>query len=276
MVLVSTCAVRYKANRTGWIGRPCSPEGRTFTAPLSGRSLWRHILGNSRVRWTRRVGAIMLSLSLLFVGIVAVGLTSAPPASATSSCPYTPNYYAGGTDGAGSRWGVQGLISARSESVPSQNGNFTDEAVHAIGSPNGLEVGWYVGYGNQTGAYVTSPHLYATLNGPSEVDGPSVSTSSDDWYSTWWSGSTDHYRVETGINGSTVWSGTISAGTSGPGTIVALGATNSTSLPMGPSTLSSLQHLYSNGVWYNWSSMTTCADSPYSVSSSGPTSVSNS
>jgi hypothetical protein len=218
---------------------------------------------------------IAVTTPLLLVGtFTATQLAGMTPAFA--SCPYQPNHYAGGTDGVGSRWGVQGYISAHSESVPKTNANFTDEAVHAIGSSNGLEVGWYVGYGNQTGTYVTYPHVYATLNGPAEKDGPEIPTNSDYYYVTWWSGSTDHYHVVTTIGGSYVFSGTISTGgETGPGTIVAVGETDNTALPLGPSTLRSLQHLYSNGTWYDWSSTTVCADSPYYATKNSDTSVSN-
>jgi hypothetical protein len=221
-------------------------------------------------RW---LSAPLLICSMLS-GVVISNAVLAGTASA-SSCPYGPNLYAGGTDGAGTKYGAQGVITAHSESVPSKSMYFTDEAVHAIGTPSGLEVGWYVGYGTQTGTYVTTPHAYATLNGPSEVDGPSVPTTSSYWYTAWWSGYTEHYRVDKSVNGTVYWNGTIRGTTIGPGTIVAMGEVNSTVLPMGPSTLSSLQHLNSNGTWASWSGTTTCADSPYKVSGSG-TSVSNS
>jgi hypothetical protein len=217
---------------------------------------------------------ILLSAATFSTAIIAVGVTSTNVASA-ASCIYTPNHYAGATKAGSDQYGSQGLISAHSESVPPTNGNFTDEAVHAIDGTTGLEVGWYVGYGAQTGTYVTTPHAYATLNGPSEQDGPAISSGSDYWYTTWWSGTTENYRVDNALFGSVIWHGTIAASNAGPGTIVALGETDFTTLPMGPSTFTDLQQLQGNGTWIDWVALTTCSDSPYTVSSSGPTTVTN-
>jgi hypothetical protein len=213
--------------------------------------------------------ATMIPAIAMVIGIVPDQVAGA------AACTYTPNYYALGIKSGSNQYGAEGLISAHTESIPAVNNNFTDENVHAVEGSTGLEVGWYVGYGNQTGTYVTTPHAYATLNGPSEQDGPAISSGSDYWYTAWWSGDQENFRVDNGVNGSVIWNNTISASNSGPGTILAMGETSATSLPMGPSTLSALQQLQANGTWISWAAMTTCSDSPYTVSSSGATSVTN-
>src|SRR5215469_2381573 len=101
-------------------------------------------------------GAVLVTAALL------VG-TGAGVAQANCG---SPNYYALGTDTVGNRWGISGYITSYSISVPHQNYNFSDQALHAgTTSGQGLEVGWYVGWGNQTQSYVTDPHVYATANG---------------------------------------------------------------------------------------------------------------
>lgn len=225
----------------------------------------------------------MLRIKLWGIG-VALGAVLAVGSSAfaMSGCPYTPNYYAGGTDtGTNTYYGVQGYISAHSESVPESNYNFTDEAMHIIASSSsssadGLEIGWYVGWGSGNGTYVTSPHVYGTFNGPGEIDGPSVSTSSDDYYTAYTDSSkVAHFVLRSSKTGTDLWSNTESyPGTPG-GTAVAMGETNSNTLPMGPSTLKGLNHLNGAGQWFLWPGLSPCADSPYSVTSYSNTSVSN-
>ncbi len=73
-------------------------------------------------------------------------------------------------------------------------------------SANGLEIGWYVGWENGNGTYVTSPHVYGTLNGPAEIDGPSVSTSSDYHYVTYTdSNNVAHFILRSSQTGTDLW-----------------------------------------------------------------------
>lgn len=118
--------------------------------------------------------------------------------------------------------------------------------------------------------------VYGTLNGPGEIDGPAVSTSSDyDYVAYTDSNNVAHFLLRTSHTGSTLWSITESyPGTPG-GTAVAFGETDNNTLPMGPSTLSRLKHLNGAGQWFLWPGLSPCADSPYFVTAYSNTSVSN-
>lgn len=238
---------------------------------LSGSNFVQRIFG-----WQ---GKVVTAISAMLIGFVM----ALPALAALPSCPYSPNLYAGGTDSnSNAVWGVHGYISipSSSPSVPSKNEYFTDEAVHVVAntpstSAKGLEVGWYVGYGAQTGTYVTSPHLYCTYNGPNETDGPAASLSSDYWYSAYVDSSNNaQFRVNDGsLN---LWSVSDYSYPGSPdGFAVALGETDNSTLPMGPSTLSGLQD-YPGGSWGNWPDLSACADSPYSAVKNSNDSVSDS
>jgi hypothetical protein len=71
-------------------------------------------------------------------------------------------------------------------------------------------------------------------------------------------------------NGNIIFSGGDNVGNEGPGAIVAMGEVNDTSLPM-EGDFHGLQHMWSNSTWYDWSGLTPCEDSPYSVFSYGAT-----
>ncbi len=209
-------------------------------------------------------------------------IETSPAQVEAASCNAYPNYYAAGTDtGTNEYYGVQGYIQAHSESVPN-NGSTTDEHILVLAnsrssSAKGLELGWLVGSEPNTGQYVTTPHLYLTFNGPHEVNGPAISTSSDYYYAEWTDSSdVAHFQVRTGPSGTVVWGNQYSyPGTPG-GQALAMGeVTVTTATPMGPSTLSDLQHLNGAGQWFNWPGMTTCADSPYQVTGHGTNWLSN-
>lgn len=164
--------------------------------------------------------------------------------------------------------------------VPEINRNFTDEAVHIVAySPTswakGLELGWYVGWGQGTGTYVASPHVYGSFNGPTEVDGPGFGVDTQYHYTTWTDSSdVGHFRVMSSPS-STFWSYTYDySGTPG-GNAIAAGETSSNTLPMGPSTLSALQQETGSGSWGTWPGMSACADPPYEVTFYDNSTVSN-
>lgn len=207
-------------------------------------------------------------VTLFTSGALTVGGT---PAQAVA-CPYNPNYYAGGTGQTnGTQWGGRAYISTATNLTFTQtNYHFSDQAVHAIDGATGLEVGWYVGWGAETGTYVTAPHAYATLNGPHEIDGPNVG-SSDYMYSTYWNDASTKqiWKVKTVEGGSIVWSGSQNTSDTGPGTIVTMGEVNASSLPMFgvfdgvPNTLE-YYNIFDN--WIDWTGVSLCADTGFTVS----------
>jgi hypothetical protein len=191
--------------------------------------------------------------------------TGQPVGAAPPSCPYGPNIYAGGIDGQGSQYGIEGSIRSFQITAPTSGMNFTDEAIHAYpSSVKGLEVGWYEGWGPQTGTYVTSPHAYATLNGPGEVDGPLVGAALD-FYTTWWSGDNQEWYVQSSPGGSTIWNGSQVTNTSGPGPINGVGEVSAYGISMAGS-YQGLEIYDSQGQWKSWSGTSLCADSPYNAS----------
>jgi len=213
--------------------------------------------------------AIVLALLGSLLSLSGTASARAKSVPSVSSCPYLPTTYAGGTDTVGQRYGIQGYIESFSVSVPSRNYYFSDQALHALGSPDGLEVGWYVGYGAQTGTYVTTPHVYVTANGPEEIDGPYIGNDTG-FYSVYWQAPpypTEIFSVSD--SGTGIFSGGQAVPNGGPGTIVALGEVNDHSLAM-EGYFHGLQHMWSNGVFYDWPGLTPCADSPYTVFSYGP------
>ena len=140
----------------------------------------------------RRLLATSVFVCTAMTGVVSI-VNQVPAGASTPTCHslgWGPNYYALVQGALPNEWGTGGFEETYSLSVPMQNQWFSDEAVHTGNVPgqDGLEVGWYVGFGNQTRTYVTAPHAYATLNGPNEIDGPSVGSNSDYEYFTWWAG----------------------------------------------------------------------------------------
>lgn len=206
-----------------------------------------------------------------FAGVAAAGL-AAPSTAAAASCPYSPNFYAGGTmtNTNGSHYGARGYIWSTTLTVPHQNHDFTAQHFTAISTSAGIEVGWYIGWGNETGSYVTSPHAYATLNGPHEQDGPAVGNA-DDFYSTYWSGSTQIWNVRKSAGGTLIWGSSQAASDSGPGTIVALGEVNQSGLNMSGTfdgAAPELEFFSGTGAWDPWQGVSVCADSGYGASGS--------
>lgn len=208
-----------------------------------------------------RVVAIGSVLSLVISALATLGASTI--AWAGSNCG-SPNYYALGTDTVGQRWGAEGHESSYNVSIKHTNYAFSDQALHGGGGyGTGLEVGWYVGWGNQTQSYVTYPHVYATANGPREVDGPYIGQQ-DDYYHTWWDGSGDEYYYVS-HNGTTFFYGLIStAGYNGPGYISAVGEVNINGDAM-KGNFYGLEHMWSSYTWYNWTGIHACADPGYSV-----------
>ena len=105
-----------------------------------------------------------------------------------------------------------------------------------------------VGYGAQTGTYVTTPHVYVTANGPEEIDGPYIGNDTG-FYSVYWQAPpypTEIFSVSD--SGTGIFSGGQAVPNGGPGTIVALGEVNDHSLAM-EGYFHGLQHMWSNGVF---------------------------
>lgn len=117
----------------------------------------------------------------------------------------------------------------------------------------------------------STDHAYASLTGPDEMDGPAIPNDSNLYYLTYWVAGQQQAvgQVRPSHYASPYWTSYISTTEPEIGTAYALGETPSTSLPMGPAQLTNLEHLYSNGTWYNWPSMITCVDPPYYISSHG-------
>jgi hypothetical protein len=225
--------------------------------------------------------ALLIGSVILFQAASIQGASAATPTCTSQG--FTFNYYAAGYQLNMTLEGVQAVISTSLPVVKDVNDNFTDEAVHIYNltsGTEGLEIGWYVGWGTETQTYVTAPHAYATMNGPQAVDGPDVygvgNTPTYYWYSTWNSGSTSHFRVDTSVNGSILWQTTIAGTDPGPGGGAAVGETENTSTPMGPSDFTQIQQFNSNGIWDNWTSMQLCTDPPYAISQNSGNSVQNS
>lgn len=129
----------------------------------------------------------------------------------------------------------------------------------------GLEVGWFEGWGNQIQAYVTDAHAYATADGPREVDGPQI-TDTNSFYIAWWQGGgEEHYGVRDSGD-VVIFEGTISTdGNNGPGTSEAVGEVAQSGTVM-DGYFSNLKHQYlQGGSWFDWPGMTTCADSGYTA-----------
>jgi hypothetical protein len=207
-------------------------------------------------------GALLIAAATL----AAAGSIPAGAATATQppvpTCSGTPNIYVNGIDNVGDRWGVAGYIRSYPVTVPDTNGNFSAQALHAsFITGKGLEVGWGVGWQNQTQSYVTQPHVYATANGPREVDGPDIGDVKDFYYAQWLGNGEEYYNVQSGS--SVIFSGTISTdGANGPGQVYTAGEVPFSGLQM-KGYFSSLEHMWSNGSWYNWTGMTGCADPGY-------------
>lgn len=223
-----------------------------------------------------RLGLKLRERRVVFLGLVSalavavVGLASAPVASATSCG--SPNYYAGAIKNGSDQYGARGYIkSVNIQGVPNDGFSFSDQAFHAVpASGNGLEVGWYVGWGSDAQTFVISPHAYATLNGPHEVDGPAVGQTTD-WYSTYWDGTTQQWLVRQNQGGTLIWSGSQAASSTGPGTIFGVGEVNflggimtgefqgakpADSTPLGT---------YNGSTWQGWVSITLCNSPGYSA-----------
>lgn len=221
----------------------------------------------------------MTRISARVRGFVVVGLLACSasigvgqPADALVSCG-TPNYYAGGLGQTnGDQWGGRAYIDTDTNlSFSHTNDNFSDQAIHAVDGNGGLEIGWYVGWGSETGTYVTAPHAYATLNGPQEIDGPNVGAS-DYLYTTHWNDARTQqiWSVKTFDGGTFVWSGSQATSTyTGPGEIVALGEVDASSLPMfgkfdgDPNTL---DYYNISDNWVDWTGVTLCASPGFTVS----------
>lgn len=162
-------------------------------------------------------------------------------------------------------YGVRGYIKSTTFSVPQTNHNFSDAAFHAIEGGTGLEVGWFIGWAPEWGVYWSSPHAYSTLNDADESDGPSVGNATD-FYSTYWSGSTQIWNVRTTNGGTILWSGSKFAGTSGPGQIAATGEVNDNSLHMAgefDGAAPELQFFSGDGAWNKWQGVSLCADTNF-------------
>jgi hypothetical protein len=186
-----------------------------------------------------------------------------------NSCLGGANYYAGVVANVGNQWGTGGYIQSYNITVPSKDGDFSDQAEHSGVYEDGLEVGWYVGLGEQTGAYVTSPHAYATQDGYAEVDGPSVGTNSDYLYRTWWAGDTQGWIVANTSTGTYIWEDSQGTTYAGPADVLATGETSNQSLSM-EGAYTSLQDysctLEGGCSWPDWTALTCWgADSPYAV-----------
>ncbi len=115
--------------------------------------------------------------------------------------------------------------------------------------------------------------MYATANGPSEVDGPKIGAETNFYTTNWDVPNLYNYEsYEVDHSGSNIFSGSIYVGNQGPGTIVALGEVNDSSLQM-EGYFHGLQHMWSAGGWYDWPGLTPCQDSPYTVYQYGSTYV---
>jgi hypothetical protein len=196
-------------------------------------------------------------------GTAARAAVVAPQVSA--SCDLQPNTYVAGTDKVGDRWGAAGYIRSYPVTVPAEDENFSDQALHVgLTEGKGLEVGWYVGFGAQTGTYVTDPHVYATADGPREVDGPYIGDVRDFYYVQYLGNGEEFYAAENST--SSFFSGEISTdGYNGPGPVTAVGEVDQSGLHM-EGYFSDLEHMWSSGSFYNWTGISACADSGYSYS----------
>ncbi len=183
--------------------------------------------------------------------------------------------------------GVEGNITVpnTSPSFSMVDQNFSDEAVWILASStnsqaDGLEIGWGMGYLAYAGIYQLSPALYATFNGPGSIAGPSVPLNSDYQYVAYTNGSGQAvFVVRSG--GSDIWKETPTYPNSSYGGMATGGGEiysgSGAVIPMGPSTVSNLRNLATNGVWSNWSGISGCTtDSTYMYTINGPNSVSNS
>ena len=207
---------------------------------------------------------------VLLVGVATSGalgvaaLKPSPAFAAYPACPWVPNVYAGSIETDSSNfYGESGNI--QTYSVPTWNAgeNFIDQAYH-VGDTQGqgLEVGWYQGFGNQTDLYVTDPHAYATLNGPSEVDGIDVGTNSDYSYVTWWSGPTDYYSVRDSA-GNQLWGSHMGTeGFQGGGEAAGIGEAAVSGDAMAGEFTNEHVLVVGSG-WLNWGSQSYCNDSPF-------------
>jgi hypothetical protein len=204
---------------------------------------------------------------LLLATIIAVTIVHAQPALA-SQCG-SPNYYAYGHDNTSDRYGIEGNIQSYNHlNSGYTNENFTDQAGHVyLVSGQGLEVGWFEGWGNQIQAYVNDAHTYSTANGPREVDGPEVDNANDYYRAYWGAAGNERYNVENS-SGDSIFEGNIGTdGYTGPGDSYAVGevAQNGTAME---GVFENLEHQFgTGGPWYDWAGMTTCADPGYTATS---------
>lgn len=220
-----------------------------------------------------RIISTLALASALSVALAPAAAAKTARTLALPGCPWGPNLYAGGIDTVGNRWGAQGYIVSYPIAVPKNSYNFSDQALWVTTSANGLEVGWYVGYGNQTGTYVTYPHAYTTADGPNEIDGPYLgATTVTGYYRTYWTSAGNEQAVVTW--GTNSWATLDTVGNLGPGQLSNGGETDNSALPM-KGDFSSMQHMWSNGTWYNWSGTAACQDSPYVVTAYTATSLSD-
>ncbi len=215
----------------------------------------------------------MRTLKSLLVGVATTGglgavvLKPSPAFASYPACPWGPNVYAGSIETDGSNFfGESGNIQTYSVPTWDSNYNFIDQAYH-VDAPNnqGLEVGWYQGWGKQVDLYVTDPHAYATLNGPSEQDGIDVGTNSNDSYATWWSGATDYYSVRN-ASGSQIWGGSIgTGGYQGGGQAIGVGEARFSGDAMAGSFTNEQILAVGGGQsdWKNWVNQSYCNDSPF-------------
>jgi hypothetical protein len=199
-----------------------------------------------------------------------VALVNAPVARAEPTCD-TANTSAGATATGAQEYGARGYITSSNVSVP--NGQYNDSFQHftAVSSDtnaDGIEVGWFVGWDEETGTFDISPHAYVTLNGPHQLDGPAVGQTTD-WYSTYWSGANQEWVIRQNQGGTLIWSGSQSAlGYSGPGTLWGAGEIIGAASAMkgtfegnsGP------LEFFDGSAWHYWPGISLCADPGYSSS----------
>lgn len=222
------------------------------------------IIGAGAIGLTQMVGAHAAT-----PGVICGNSCGGGGGGGLPACTWVPNAYAGGFNSTLNHYGVRGSIQSTTFTIPSQNQDFSDSAFHVFTSAGGIEVGWFIGYSFEYNQYFTpSPHAYATLNGPHELDGPAVGNATD-FYSTYLSGSTQIINVRTSNGGTLIWSNSQPAGWSGPGNVIAAGEVNDNSLHMYGYFVGvnpALQYFSGTGAWDSWPSLSLCADQNYGAS----------
>jgi hypothetical protein len=156
----------------------------------------------------RFAGPIVGVISLVLFTNVFTGI---PSGASNPSCNDLPSHAYDNQEGLGIAYGNQALISVGSPAVPPAGGT-TVEHLFIKKSP-GLEVGWLIGEelgpGGDDVGFTTSPIVYGTNNtsgsGYIEDNGPAITNGSDHWYTTWFSGTTGYFRIDTGVNGSVIY-----------------------------------------------------------------------